>query len=61
MTPCNFQGSKAKKIQANFDGGGVLLREVDKRIGLIDAINDCIALISGCIPEAYVGSWAALR
>ena len=42
MTPCNFQGSKAKIIQANFDGGAVLLREIDTRVGLIDAVNDCI-------------------
>ncbi len=44
-----FSRLKGKNIQADFDGGAitsdagaVLLREVDKRIGLIDAINDCI-------------------
>ncbi len=47
--PMQFSRLKGKKIQADFDGGAitsdagaVLLREVDKRIGLIDAINDCI-------------------
>ena len=39
----------SKKIQADFNGatltsdaGALLLREIDKRIGLIDAINRCI-------------------
>jgi hypothetical protein len=48
-SPITFSSLKAKKIQADFDGGAitsdagaVLLREVDKRIGLIDQINDCI-------------------
>ena len=47
--PVQFSRLKGKKIQADFDGGAitsdagaVLLREVDKRIGLIDAINGCI-------------------
>jgi len=51
MTDCNtrpllFSNLKNKKIQADFNGGSltsdagaVLLREVDNRIGLIDAIN----------------------
>ncbi len=54
MTECNtrpieFSSLKRKKVQADFDGGhitsdagAVLLREVDRRIGLIDAINGCI-------------------
>jgi len=54
MTDCNtqpllFSNLKNKKIQADFNGGSltsdagaVLLREVDNRIGLIDAINRCI-------------------
>lgn len=54
MTECNglpltFSSLGRRKIQANFNGGkitsdagAVLLREVDKRIGLIDAIADCI-------------------
>jgi hypothetical protein len=47
--PITFSSLNAKKIQADFDGGAitsdagaVLLREVDKRIGLIDQINGCI-------------------
>ena len=55
MTECNsqpllFSSLKQKIIQADFDGGhltsdagAALLREVDKRIGLIDAITDCIS------------------
>ncbi len=51
MTQCtidsmSFSRLKGKKIQADFKGGAItsdagalLLREVDKRIGLIDAIN----------------------
>ena len=42
-------GVKRRQVVANFDGGRltsdagvVLLREVDRRIGLIDAINDCL-------------------
>lgn len=54
MTECNsqpllFSSLKRKIIQADFNGGhltsdagAALLREVDKRIGLIDAITDCI-------------------
>jgi len=54
MTDCNkqtiqFSSLKNKKISADFNGGtltsdaGVLLlREVDKHIGLIDAIDKCI-------------------
>ena len=54
MTDCNtqpllFSNLKNKKIQADFSGGSltsdagaVLLREVDNRIGLINAINRCI-------------------
>jgi hypothetical protein len=44
-----FSRLQTKKVQADFDGGtitsdagAILLREVDKRIGLIDAINTCI-------------------
>ena len=47
--PMQFSRLKGKNIQADFDGGAitsdagaVLLREVDKRIGLIDAVNACI-------------------
>ena len=55
MTDCNglplvFSSLGPKKIQADFaggkitsDAGAALLREVDKRIGLIDALVDCIA------------------
>lgn len=54
MTECNsqtlqFTRVKRQQVVADFDGGrlttdaGVLLlREVDRRIGLLDAINDCI-------------------
>ena len=54
MTECNseavrFTGVRRRNIVADFNGGrlttdaGVLLlREVDRRIGLIDAINDCL-------------------
>ena len=54
MTDCNrlalvFSDLGRKKIQADFaggkltsDAGAALLREVDKRIGLIDALADCI-------------------
>jgi hypothetical protein len=54
MTDCikktlQFSSLKDKKILADFNGGSltsdagaVLLREVDKRIGLLDAINRCI-------------------
>lgn len=44
-----FSSIGSKKIQANFSGGDItsdagtlLLREVDKKIGLIDAINRCM-------------------
>ncbi len=54
MTDCNqlalvFSNLGRKKIQADFaggkltsDAGAALLREVDRRIGLIDALADCI-------------------
>ena len=54
MTQCNrkplaFSRVSRKKIQADFsggtltsDGGGLLLREVDRRIGLIDQLADCL-------------------
>jgi len=54
MTECNglplaFSTLRRKKILADFNGGhltsdagAALLREVDKRIGLIDAITNCI-------------------
>ena len=54
MTECNtkaiqFSRVKRRQVTADFNGGrlttdaGVLLlREVDRRIGLIDAINDCL-------------------
>jgi hypothetical protein len=54
MTECNgskvvFSSLNRQKLVADFDGGqitsdagAVLLREVDRRIGLIDAIDGCI-------------------
>jgi hypothetical protein len=54
MTDCNtqsllFSNLKNKKIQADFNGGSLtsdagalLVREVDKHLGLVDAINRCI-------------------
>jgi hypothetical protein len=54
MTDCNtqtfpFASLNNKKIQADFNGGSLtsdagalLLRELDKHLGLIDAINNCI-------------------
>jgi len=54
MTKCNglpltFSRLQRRNIQANFDGGAItsdagalLLRETDRRIGLIDAITGCI-------------------
>ena len=54
MTQCNlepiyFSSLKCKKILADFnggkissDGGALLLREVDRHICLIDAINNCL-------------------
>lgn len=54
MTDCTtnqlvFSSLGRKKIQADFkggqltsDAGALLLREVDKRLGLVDAINNCI-------------------
>ena len=54
MTDCNrqplsFSSLGSKRIQADFNGGQItsdagalLLREVDQRIGLIDAIDGCI-------------------
>ena len=48
--PLLFSSLGTKKIQADFNGGHLtsdagmlLLREVDRRIGLIDALSDCIA------------------
>jgi hypothetical protein len=53
-TDCNtsrllFSSLQRKKIQADFNGGSLtsdagalLLRELDRRVGLIDAINSCI-------------------
>jgi len=55
MTECNrshleFASLAGKKIQADFNGGkltsdagAALLREVDRRIGLIEAVSNCIA------------------
>ena len=47
--PLTFSRLKRQNIQADFrggrltsDGGAVLLREVDRSLGLIDAINACI-------------------
>jgi hypothetical protein len=47
--PLLFSSLKRQNIQADFcggrltsDGGAVLLREVDRSVGLIDAINACI-------------------
>jgi hypothetical protein len=54
MTECttkaiHFSGAKRRQVIADFaggrlttDAGVLLLREVDGRIGLIDAINDCL-------------------
>jgi hypothetical protein len=54
MTDCNrfalvFSDLGRKKIEADFaggkltsDAGAALLREVDRRIGLIDTLADCI-------------------
>lgn len=54
MTHCSaatltFTPLRRRRIQADFDGGrltsdagGLLLREADRRTGLLDAINDCI-------------------
>ena len=54
MTECNtdgirFSGAKRRQVIADFaggrlttDAGVLLLREVDRRIGLVDAINDCL-------------------
>ncbi|MHC5110775.1 MAG: IS1380 family transposase [Planctomycetota bacterium] len=55
MTECTrksltFSSLSRKRIQADFngghlttDGGGLLLREVNRRTGLIDALADCIS------------------
>jgi hypothetical protein len=47
--PIEFSRLKRRKIQADFnggqltsDGGAVLLREVNRHLGLIDALNACI-------------------
>ena len=57
MTECNttrmeFSRVKSRKVTLDFNGGrlttdaGVLLlREVDRRTGLIDAINDCRVMV----------------
>lgn len=54
MTECNrkslaFSNVSRKKIQADFDGGtltsdagGLLLREVDRRLGFLDQLADCL-------------------
>jgi hypothetical protein len=54
MTQCTgrpllFSNLRRQKIQADFaggtltsDGGGLLLREVDRQLGLIDALADCL-------------------
>ncbi len=54
MTECNrqpllFSSLKRQKIQADFaggtltsDAGGLLLREVDRHVGLVDALTDCL-------------------
>lgn len=55
MTECNrlplaFSSLSRRKISADFDGGrltsdagGLLLREVDRKIGLTQALSECIA------------------
>jgi hypothetical protein len=47
--PITVSSLSRRKIQADFnggkltsDGGGLLLRQVDRRLGLIDQINECI-------------------
>ena len=54
MTDCNrqavlFSSLKRQEIRADFaggtltsDAGGLLLREVDRRLGLVDALTDCL-------------------
>jgi len=49
-TKLNFSSLKRQEIVANFaggrltsDGGALLLREVDRRLGLTEALADCIA------------------
>ena len=54
MTECKpaameFTAVRRRQVVADFDGGRltsdagvVLLREVDRRVGVIDAINDCL-------------------
>ena len=54
MTECikqsiRFSSLKSKKILADFNGGfltsdagALLLREIDKHLGIIDAVNRCI-------------------
>ena len=44
-----FEAVEGKRVVADFgggtltsDGGGLLLREVDRRIGLIDQLADCL-------------------
>jgi len=55
MTECNrsgvrFSSLNRRRVEGSWDGGrlgsdggGVLLREVDRRLGLISAMNDCVA------------------
>ena len=55
MTECNrqrvlFSSLRRQKVEADWNGGSltsdagaVLLRETDRRIGLIDALNRCIS------------------
>ena len=47
--PFTVSSLSRRKIQADFnggkltsDGGGLLLREVDRRLGLIDQLNECL-------------------
>jgi len=48
--PMRFSSLNSQKVQADFDGGALTtdagalrLREVDRRIGLVDALNACLA------------------
>lgn len=55
MTECNrqavlFSSLGRQEVQADFaggtltsDGGGLLLREVDQQLGLVDALTDCLS------------------
>ena len=60
MTECNrqavlFSSLGRQKVQADFaggtltsDAGGLLLREVDRRLGLIGALADCLTTRPRC-------------